>query len=106
MNATCTLAEPDLAQDPTLRVKQMRWEADGVVSLELERLDGRELPSWSPGAHIDVDLSDGLGGAAVRQYSLCGPLGERRSWTIAVLRASDTGTSTAYPRTGQARKHS
>jgi len=59
----------------------MRWEADGVVSLELESADGVPLPEWSPGAHVDVHLPGGL----VRQYSLCGQPGSS-SWRVAVLR--------------------
>lgn len=38
--------------------------ADDVVLLELARPEGRPLPAWTPGAHIDVLLPDGLGGAA------------------------------------------
>ncbi|RJG02570.1 PDR/VanB family oxidoreductase [Noviherbaspirillum sedimenti] len=41
--------------------------ADGVVQLELKTSDGRPLPDFEPGAHIDVHLPNGL----VRQYSLC-----------------------------------
>lgn len=52
--------------------------ADGVVGLTLS---GGNLPSWEPGAHIDLHLSGGL----VRQYSLCGA----DSWRIAVLREPD-----------------
>lgn len=64
-----------------LRIRQLRWEAERVLSLELERADGGELPPWSPGAHIDVHLP----GAIIRQYSLCGTPTDRRRWRIAVL---------------------
>ncbi|MBD9724267.1 PDR/VanB family oxidoreductase [Streptomyces caniscabiei] len=59
--------------------------ADGVVSLTLRRPDGGTLPSWTPGAHIDV-LLDGADGDLIRQYSLCGRPEEREVWQIAVLR--------------------
>lgn len=49
-------------------VRGMRHESEGVVSLELEALEG-DLPAWEPGAHIDLVLRDG----ETRQYSLCGP---------------------------------
>lgn len=72
--------------------------ADRVVSLRLQRPDGGELPSWSPGAHVDV-VVDGL----VRQYSLCGAPDDRHSWRLAVLHETDgRGGSEAIVRTVQA----
>ncbi|WP_046500185.1 PDR/VanB family oxidoreductase [Streptomyces odonnellii] len=65
-----------------LLVEQVRLEATGVVSLRLVDPDGGELPPWAPGAHIDLRLPSGT----VRQYSLCGPLDDSRSYTVAVLR--------------------
>ncbi|MFP3990897.1 PDR/VanB family oxidoreductase [Streptomyces sp. E11-3] len=50
--------------------------ADGVVQL---RLEGRDLPAWSPGAHLDLVLPSG----AVRQYSLCGDPDDTSSYTVA-----------------------
>jgi ferredoxin-NADP reductase len=55
--------------------------ADGVVIIELAAATGQTLPGWRPGAHIDVDLPNGL----VRQYSLCGPI-DSSTWRIGVLR--------------------
>jgi ferredoxin-NADP reductase len=62
-----------------------RDEADGVVGVELALADGAELPPWTPGAHIDVELPTGL----TRQYSLCGDPDERGTWRIGVLREPD-----------------
>ncbi|MFK4299518.1 ferredoxin-NADP reductase [Arthrobacter sp. GAS37] len=64
-----------------LLVRQQRLESDGVLSLVLEHPDGRELPAWTPGAHIDVVLPSG----AVRQYSLCSDPMEKTKYRIAVL---------------------
>ena len=64
-----------------LLVRSLRWEADGVVSIELEMADGSRLPAWAPGAHIDLALPNDL----ERQYSLCGAPDED-FWRIAVLR--------------------
>ncbi|MGP3771799.1 PDR/VanB family oxidoreductase [Streptomyces sp. SDT5-1] len=50
--------------------------ADGVVQL---RLEGHDLPSWRPGAHLDLVLPSGL----VRQYSLCGDPDDTSSYTVA-----------------------
>lgn len=69
-------------QELRLRVRQLSWEADGVVSVTLERPDGGDLPPWRPGAHVDLRLSGGI----TRQYSLCGRLADTKTWRIAVLR--------------------
>ena len=50
-----------------LTVRRMTWEAEGVLSVELTHPDGKPLPAWTPGAHLDVHA-----GGQVRQYSLCG----------------------------------
>ncbi|WP_409463421.1 PDR/VanB family oxidoreductase [Amycolatopsis sp. GA6-003] len=63
-------------------VRQLRWEADGVVSLDLAAASGEPLPSWEPGAHIDLVLPNGV----ERQYSLCGTPGERSHYRIGVRR--------------------
>ena len=56
-------------------------EAEGVVVLTLELPDRGDLPVWTPGAHTDLLMGDGL----VRQYSLCGDPADRRRWQVAVL---------------------
>lgn len=61
-----------------LTVEAVRPEAEGVVSLRLG--SGAPLPSWRPGAHIDLVLPSGL----VRQYSLCGDPAENDHYRIAV----------------------
>ncbi|WP_375401362.1 PDR/VanB family oxidoreductase [uncultured Amnibacterium sp.] len=66
-----------------LRIVRRTTAAQGVVLLDLERPDGDGLPMWTPGAHVDVLLPDGLG---ERQYSLCGDPAERVRWRIGVLR--------------------
>jgi ferredoxin-NADP reductase len=58
-----------------------------VVALTLADPDGGLLPSWTPGAHIDVALPSGRR----RQYSLCGPPGRRTNYRIAVRRIADGG---------------
>jgi ferredoxin-NADP reductase len=56
-----------------------------VVALTLADPDGGLLPSWTPGAHIDVRLPSGRR----RQYSLCGSPGRRTDYRIAVRRIAD-----------------
>jgi len=65
-----------------LLVKQLTWEADGVLSLSLTHPDGKPLPEWAPGAHIDLTLK----GSLVRQYSLCGDPADESRYRVAVLR--------------------
>ncbi|MET9380849.1 PDR/VanB family oxidoreductase [Streptomyces sp. NPDC002928] len=59
-----------------LSVASHETVADGVVQL---RLEGRHLPRWEPGAHLDLVLPSGL----VRQYSLCGDPADTSSYTVA-----------------------
>jgi ferredoxin-NADP reductase/DMSO/TMAO reductase YedYZ heme-binding membrane subunit len=65
----------------SLLIGQTTWEAEGVVSLRLHSPDRTPLPSWEPGAHIELALPSGRR----RQYSLCGDPEDRHSYRIAVL---------------------
>ncbi|GLZ50729.1 PDR/VanB family oxidoreductase [Actinomycetospora sp. NBRC 106378] len=65
-----------------LIVRDRRDEADGVVSLALAHPGGHDLPAWSPGAHVDVTVDDGV----VRQYSLSSDPTDRTTWRLGVLR--------------------
>lgn len=76
-----------------LVVTEREDAAKGVIALSLGHPDGRELPEWTPGAHIDVQIP-GLGTA--RQYSLCGSTRDRSRWRIAVLRVSDSRGGSSY----------
>jgi ferredoxin-NADP reductase len=82
---------------PRLRVlvRRMTWEAEDVLSFDLERPDGRALPDWTPGSHVDLVLPGGL----IRQYSLCGSPATRDRWTIAVLREPESGGGSVYVHT-------
>ncbi|MEV0321196.1 PDR/VanB family oxidoreductase [Streptomyces sp. NPDC050658] len=63
-----------------LLVRRMTWEADGVLSVELVHPDGKPLPAWTPGAHVDLHT-----GGHVRQYSLCGDPRDVSAYRIGVL---------------------
>ncbi len=60
--------------------------AENIVKLRLVAPDGRALPRWTPGAHIDVECGDA---DRSRQYSLCGDPADTRALEIAVLREAD-----------------
>jgi ferredoxin-NADP reductase len=66
--------------------------AEETVALELETPDRADLPTWEPGAHIDLHLPNG----AVRQYSLCGCPTERAVWRVAVLREPQSRGGSDY----------
>ncbi|MGU3437678.1 cytochrome P450/oxidoreductase [Actinomycetes bacterium M1A6_2h] len=65
-----------------MRVAQRRVVAEGVVELTLTDPASGALPSWSPGAHVELAVRPGL----TRHYSLCGDPADTSSWTVAVLR--------------------
>ena len=71
----------------TAVVTKRELVAPDVVVLTLADPDGALLPSWTPGAHIDVRLPSGRR----RQYSLCGSPGRRTDYRIAVRRIADGG---------------
>lgn len=71
-----TGAEPRL----DLLVHRMTWEAEGVLSVELVHPDGKPLPAWTPGAHLDLHA-----GGHIRQYSLCGDPDDTGRYRIGVL---------------------
>lgn len=66
--------------------------ADGVVTLELRDQGGRRLPSWAPGAHVDLTLPNGL----TRQYSLCGDRFDPFRYWVGVLREPDGRGGSGY----------
>ncbi|WP_333619566.1 PDR/VanB family oxidoreductase [Dietzia sp.] len=73
--------------DIEVRVERIRDEAEGVRSFELAPADPEvaELPSWRPGAHLDLFLPSGL----QRSYSLNGDVDDRSTYRIAVRRIPD-----------------
>ncbi|WZO50841.1 PDR/VanB family oxidoreductase [Microbacterium sp. LWH11-1.2] len=75
-----------------LRVRAMRWEATDVLSLELDDPTGALLPTWTPGAHIDLRFANGV----ERQYSLCSDPADRRSWRVAVLAETPSRGGSRY----------
>lgn len=75
-----------------LVVRAMRWEAQDVLGLRLERADRGELPAWSPGAHVDLRFENGV----ERQYSLCSSPDDRRGWEVAVLQETVSRGGSRY----------
>jgi len=61
-------------------IAAIRAEARDVLSLELVDPQGRELPAFEPGSHLEVHLANGL----IRHYSLCNDYRERHRYQIGV----------------------
>ena len=66
----------------TLRVTRAEPAADGIQLLEFQDPTGRDLPLFTPGAHLSVRVPSG----AIRMYSLCNDAAERHRYVIAVKR--------------------
>jgi ferredoxin-NADP reductase len=79
-----------------LVVARRETVASDVVTLTLADPASGTLPGWTPGAHIDLVLDNGL----TRQYSLCGPLRDRTSFRIGVLRAPDSSGGSRFVHDG------
>jgi len=77
----------------TMVVERSEAIAENVLRLRLKVADGRPLPRWTPGSHIDVHCGDtGLS----RQYSLCGNPEDSDCFEIAVLREAQSRGGSAW----------
>ncbi|MYJ34355.1 MAG: 2Fe-2S iron-sulfur cluster binding domain-containing protein, partial [Acidimicrobiaceae bacterium] len=89
--------EAPSGRQAALRVQVRRkWEtAAGVAAFELAPIEG-VLPTFQPGAHIDVHLPNGL----VRQYSITNGPGETSYYRLGVkLEPDSTGGSVCLHKT-------
>ena len=87
---TAGLAPGESALD--CEVAAIERVANDVVAVTLRARTGGELPSWTPGSHVDLVLGSGL----TRQYSLCGSTDDPSSYRIAVLREAQGTGGSAY----------
>nr|WP_256973985.1 PDR/VanB family oxidoreductase [Rhodococcus sp. NCIMB 12038] len=90
MNLLLTANDDEV--DLVLVVHNRRMLTPDIVALELRADDGALLPSWAPGAHVEMNLDNGLS----RQYSLCGDPADRQTWTVAVLREPNSRGGSSY----------
>jgi ferredoxin-NADP reductase len=75
-----------------LRVARKTTVADGVQTVVLDDPAGRRLPPWTPGAHVDLVLPNGI----TRQYSLCGDRFDPFHYRVGVLRELAGRGGSAY----------
>jgi len=82
------------ASDMNVRVARKTIEAVDICTFELIHSEGKSLPAFSAGSHIDVHMPNGL----TRQYSLCNDPSEGHRYLIGVLRdpASRGGSKTMH----------
>ena len=77
--------------DLRVKVSEKIKTAEGIVSIKLESIDG-QLPTFQPGAHIDLHLQNGL----VRQYSLVNGPGETTFYRIGVKLEEPSAGGSSY----------
>lgn len=73
-------------------VTERLMAADGVLLLTLRVTHADALPSWTPGAHIDLVLGNGV----IRQYSLCGDPHDPSVLQVGVLLEPDGEGGSRY----------
>ncbi len=57
-----------------------------IMRVDLVAADGADLPVWTAGAHVEVEIPSGDGSAPfLRAYSLCGDPAERKHWHLGIL---------------------
>lgn len=65
-----------------VRIERVVNEAVDIKLFHLVSADGAPLPTYTPGAHVDVQIAPGL----VRSYSLCGDAADCSRYVIGVKR--------------------
>jgi ferredoxin-NADP reductase len=82
-SGTQTAALPQVVtQLIEVRLNAIRYAARDTNIYEFTRLDGKPFPPYAPGAHIDLNLPNGV----VRQYSLIEAEPNPLTYTVAVKR--------------------
>ena len=70
----------------SLHIRQIRLEANDTLSFDLSAPGGAELPAFTAGSHIDIQIP----GGPRRSYSLTGASSRRDRYRIAVKHARDS----------------
>lgn len=93
---------PELQRDSnfygslSLQVERIRMETDRVKSFRLRALDGKELPEFQSGAHLQLKVKLPDDREAQRHYSLLNDPEDRSSYEIAVLRETEGRGGSLY----------
>lgn len=93
-HAPVSLGEPARqVRGRALTVETVRQVADDIVQIRLVAPDGRALPRWTAGAHIDLECGTR---ECSRQYSLCGDPDDACAYEIAVRLEPDSRGGSAW----------
>lgn len=65
----------------TVVVREVQREGDELFRFVLADPDGKALPAWSAGSHVDL-----IAGGFRRKYSLCGPADDRSTLQVVIQR--------------------
>jgi vanillate O-demethylase ferredoxin subunit len=79
-------------QAAPLRIHAISYGAEGVLMFDLRAPQRAKLPPFTPGAHIDVHMPEGM----VRSYSLLNDAGERHRYVIGVHRSPTSRGGSAW----------
>ncbi len=74
------------------RLTEIRDVARDTKLYTFQRTDGARLPAYTPGAHIDLHLPNGL----IRQFSLVLPAADPDSYTVGVKRDENSRGGSRY----------
>ncbi len=76
----------------SLRLSSIRYEAEGISSFEFTEPAGKALPAFTPGAHVDIHLPNGL----IRSYSLSNDSAENHRYVVTVARDANSRGGSTY----------
>jgi phthalate 4,5-dioxygenase reductase subunit len=79
------MSSPDQKPAMALRVTRNDKIADGIHLFELRDAGGQQLPAFTAGAHIAIQVPNGL----LRKYSLCNDPAERDRYQVAIKREAN-----------------
>lgn len=75
-----------------LKLRQVRLEAEGICSYEFVAVEGKKLPPFDAGAHIDLHLPN----SHIRSYSLANAPDDQGRYLVAVQRESTGRGGSVY----------
>ena len=76
----------------TARVHTLRYEAEGIISVELRPYGDTVFAPFDAGSHIDLHLPNGL----VRSYSLLNSPSDQGRYVIGILRDRNSRGGSEY----------
>ena len=69
-----------------LQVSKRETQGEDVLILSLTSPEGKPLPVFTAGAHIDLHFGNDI----VRQYSLCSSSADQKTWRLGILKAPES----------------